>query len=226
MGIINDLIYVQKHADSFKGPFLEVGSKDYGNTQPIREIFSSKDTFIGVDIESGLGVDIVMDLGDALASINQTLGGLKFGTIFCMNVLEHCENPFQMADNLTNLLSSDGAICLSVPFACAFHGYPSDYWRFTHEGIKKLFPELTFEQNQMEVASSRMNDFSKVDNEIGKLPFSSRHYFRKGQYYKGISSKVLKFLSNAGVFPIFSRFKYVLPTSIIYMIGYKRDSGR
>ena len=119
MGIVNDMIFVRKNTQEFEGPFLEVGSKNYGNTQPIREFFPATALYRGVDIESGPGVDVVLDLGGKIDQIDNTLGTLRFGTIFCLNMLEHCENPFQVADNLMSLLKPGGKICISVPFACA-----------------------------------------------------------------------------------------------------------
>ena len=38
MGDVNDEIFIQKYAADLKGPYLEVGSKDYGNTQDIKRI--------------------------------------------------------------------------------------------------------------------------------------------------------------------------------------------
>ncbi len=40
MGDINQRLYIEKYAGLLKGPYLEVGSKDYGNTENLRSIFS------------------------------------------------------------------------------------------------------------------------------------------------------------------------------------------
>ncbi len=39
MGDKNQLWYIQKNIEVFEGPYLEVGSKDYGTTQNIRSLF-------------------------------------------------------------------------------------------------------------------------------------------------------------------------------------------
>ena len=52
-----------------------------------------------------------------------------------------------MAANITRLLGANGCLYVSVPHAWKFHGYPSDYWRFTPEGVKKLFPDLSFDES-------------------------------------------------------------------------------
>jgi hypothetical protein len=219
MGTVNDLIFVQERINRFNGPYLEVGSKDYGNTQDIKSLFPKAEKYIGIDMEDGPGVDLVLDLAKTMNEIDRKLENIRFKTIFCFSVLEHCENPFFVADNLSNLLDSDGQICLSVPFACGFHGYPSDYWRFTHEGIKKLFPKLTFNLDEAAVATTRKNDFKVIDNEIGRLPFSSKYHFRRNHYLKGISASLLKTLSCIGILRWLVDYKYVMPPTFVYMIG-------
>ena len=142
MGDANQYSFIKGYAGNLVGPYMEVGSKDYGTTQNIRPLLLNGATYIGVDMESGKGVDQVLDLTQDFDAIDRELGGERFGTIICLSVLEHCADPFGMARNLTRLLQKNGKVVVSVPFAWKFHGYPSDYWRFTHEGVKLLFPEL------------------------------------------------------------------------------------
>ncbi len=40
MGNINDQIFIRNYISNFEGPYLEVGSKDYGNTQDIKTLFA------------------------------------------------------------------------------------------------------------------------------------------------------------------------------------------
>ncbi|MBL7106986.1 MAG: class I SAM-dependent methyltransferase [Phycisphaerae bacterium] len=219
MGNINDQIFIQNHISSFDGPYLEVGSKDYGNTQDIKLLFPKAEKYVGIDMEDGPRVDVVLDLSKSIAEIDEKLDSIRFETIFCLSVLEHCEDPFLVAKNLTNLLKPGGQICLSVPFALGFHGYPSDYWRFTHEGIKKLFPKLSFDLDRSVSATTRKNDFKCIDKELGRIPFSSKYYFQRGYLLQGVSAKILKILSRIGFLRWLVDYKYVMPPTHIYMIG-------
>lgn len=219
MGDINDQIYIQNQMSHFEGPYLEVGSKDYGNTQDIRYLFPETEKYIGTDMEEGDGVDIVLNLAEDMSEINEKLGLEKFGTIFCLSVLEHCESPFLVAKNLTSLLKPNGKICISVPFALGFHGYPSDYWRFTHEGIKKLFPKLFFDPELTCTATTKKNEFNSIDKKLGRIPFSSKYHFKKGFIGRGISVKILKTLSSLGILRWLVGYKYIMPPTHIYMIG-------
>ncbi len=109
MGDINDQIFIQNHMGHFQGPYLEVGSKDYGNTQDIKSLVPKTEKYVGIDMEQGPRVDIVLDLTKRMDEIDEKLGNIRFGTIFCLSVLEHSENPFLVAENLTSLLKAGGA---------------------------------------------------------------------------------------------------------------------
>ena len=58
MGDKNQYQFVLRHKDELFGPFLEVGSRDYGETQDLRPLFPGE-TYIGIDLSEGKGVDIL-----------------------------------------------------------------------------------------------------------------------------------------------------------------------
>lgn len=206
MGNINDLIFIENNSSQFTGPYLEVGSKDYGNTQNIRPLFPNAEKYIGTDMEGGKGVDVILNLAENISEINQKVDHERFGTIFCLGVLEHCEMPFLVAENLTSLLKPNGRICISVPFALGFHGYPSDYWRFTHEGIKKIFPHLIFDPETTCSSTTKKNEFNPIDKHIGRIPLR----------------KIIRILASLGIVPRLAGYKYIMSPTHIYMIGERR----
>jgi hypothetical protein len=126
-----------------------VGSRDYGSTQDIRNLLKGTIDYIGVDMKAGPGVDKMLDLTWDFTEIDTILGHRRFGTIFCLSVLEHCKNPFKMADNLTRLLKDGGKIIICVPFSWKIHAYPDDYWRFTPAALRLLFPDIAFNNDQL-----------------------------------------------------------------------------
>ena len=219
MGDINQLNYIREHAGQLHGPFLEIGSKDYGSTQDLRSIFIEGDEYIGVDMEGGPGVDMVLDLTKSFPDIDAKLNNRRFGTIFCLSVLEHCDNPFKMAENITHLLEPEGHICLSVPFAWQIHGYPNDYWRFTPEGIKIIFPNIQFDMVHSLAATSRPNDFSALDDNLGKISFSFSEHRAKGHILRGISAKFLRGLSRVGILKWLTGYRHVFAPTGVLMIG-------
>ncbi len=224
MGDRNQLVFILKNAGRFKGPFLEIGSRDYGSTQNLRTEFASKGDYIGADMSSGNGVDCVLDFTTDFASIDKALGGKRFKTIFCLSVLEHCEQPFKMAENMTSLLAPGGKICLSVPFAWKFHGYPSDYWRFTHEGVKKLFPKLNFDKEECIEASSKTGEFLPLSEGIGRIDIRGGLHRKAGRWMRGISADIFKVLSKTGLWTWVFGYPYVMRPTSIFMIGELKGS--
>jgi len=137
MGDLNQLIYAQAVFTGFQGRVLEVGSKDYGNTQPFRNLFPDCD-YVGIDLEAGKNVDHVVNLEQGLGPI----AGQQFDVIIICSVLEHSPRPWVIAEHLQSALSPEGALMSCHPWVWRYHKYPDDYFRFSPKGVMSLFPEL------------------------------------------------------------------------------------
>lgn len=107
-----------------------VGSKLYEGSTDRRPRYKHA---VGIDFQDGDGVDIVMDLCKPDRQISAT-------HVDCLSVLEHCYNPFKAAETITDMVNYGGSLLVSVPFMWREHGYPSDYFRFSMDGVKQLFP--------------------------------------------------------------------------------------
>lgn len=206
----------------FQGPFLEVGSRDYGTTSNLA-IFFPDERYIRVDMSPGKSVDRVIDLTLPFDQIESVLEGLRFGTIFCLCVMEHCHQPFKMAENLTRLLKPGGKIYISVPFAWKFHSYPSDYWRFTHEGVKKLFPVLDFDNSANNATTSRLGESGPLNKEIGRIHLRGGHHREKGHFLRGLSADLLAIVCKIGILKWLVGYRYVLAPTLINMIGVRPE---
>jgi hypothetical protein len=147
-----------------------------------------------VDRQAGAGVDRVLDLAAPFEEVDRALAGRRFQTVLSTSVLEHCADPFRMAANLTRLLAPGGWIYVSVPFAFRFHGYPSDYWRFTPEGVRLLFPGVAFDEAAGCWSTAKAGDFRPLSDAIGQARVS----------------KPLRLL-----FP----WRYVLAPTMVHMLG-------
>ena len=76
----------------------------------------------------------------------------SFDCVICLEVLEHVADPFAAARELQRILRPGGALFLTVPFLTGYHGVQDsksgshddfpDYWRYTHQGLQKLFADL------------------------------------------------------------------------------------
>lgn len=225
MGDPNQFAFISGLASELEGPILEVGSHDYGSTQNLRPLLADKGEFLGVDLIDGPGVDLAMDLTHDFGKIDESLGGKRFGTIICLSVLEHCAQPFLMAQNLTKLLKPEGKICLSVPFAWKFHGYPSDYWRFTHEGIKVLFPEIQFDLEQSCSSTSERGEYQPLDTEIGKRSLSSKAHRQTGHRWRSLTAGALRSLGKLGPLGWITRYRYLMAPTNILMVGQPKQAA-
>lgn len=62
-----------------------------------------------------------------------------FDTILCIAVLEHVINPVDVVRELTRVLRPGGILVASVPFLQPEHKVPTDFQRYTHDGLEVLF---------------------------------------------------------------------------------------
>lgn len=139
MSDVNQWLYFQRFVPRIDGPVLEIGSKQYSTLMSIRTRLAHP-YYTGIDLEPGEGVDCVGDLAISLCGLKPH----SFSLIICCSLLEHVEKPWHMAQNITQLLSQNGIVYITVPWVWRFHSYPDDYWRFSWRGIETLFPELVW----------------------------------------------------------------------------------
>lgn len=117
-----------------EGLTVIVGSKVYPGRKDRRLLYPE---CIGIDLEDGPGVDRVLNLEDGPADLRGRVAHVE-----CCSVLEHSRRPWALAEGIQDALEPGGTLTLSVPWMWRFHGYPSDYFRFTPEGVKVLFPRI------------------------------------------------------------------------------------
>ena len=112
---------------------LVIGSKLHKKPFDRRDYYKNA---IGLDMQSGDGVDIVHDLETPL------IGHGLFDHIDCHSVLEHVSRPWVLCANIESIMDEGASIFVSVPFVWRVHGYPSDYWRMTKAALPILFPSI------------------------------------------------------------------------------------
>ncbi len=83
------------------------------------------------------GVDILSDIEDM-----QPFGDASVARIVCDNVLEHLPHPYKAVSELKRILKPGGFLYISTPFYYPFHPSPSDFTRWTKEGLLQLFEEF------------------------------------------------------------------------------------
>lgn len=220
MGDINQLDFIKKNIRKFKAPYLEIGNR-YGFTREIRKLFPNSE-YIGLDMEDGPAVDVVLDLTEDFNFVDTILKQKRFNTVFCTSVLEHCSNPFKMAENITKLLNRNGVLYVSVPFSWKFHAYPSDYWRFTPGGVRILFPKIVFNFENSNMSTSYVGDIRKIDNDLCRIRFSVSKFLRQRRYGMATTAAIIKLTGKLGIASWIFKYRYLLPPVMINMIGTKK----
>ena len=92
-----------------------------------------------LDKRAAPGVDYVFDIQQSLTQSNDYF---NYNGVFLLEVLEHTENPFFVAENIKHILINNGYLFVSVPCFLFHHpggDYYGDYWRFLPGHINHLF---------------------------------------------------------------------------------------
>jgi SAM-dependent methyltransferase len=94
---------------------------------------------VTVDAVAAPGVDVVGDIHGL------PFADGSFDAVFCTGTLEHITDPFRAIQELRRVLRPGGILYVDVPFMQGYHADPTDYWRFTLDGLRLLcrdFEEL------------------------------------------------------------------------------------
>lgn len=114
------------------GHVLEVGSYDV-NGSP-RSVFQPhSDSYLGIDIQEGPGVDCVLNA----EKIIEQFGDDWFDTVISMECLEHTVRPWVIVDAMRSVLKPGGHLWISTPtYGFPLHRYPLDCYRFGEDAYR------------------------------------------------------------------------------------------
>ncbi|GAB3330219.1 hypothetical protein GCM10027429_07150 [Marivirga atlantica] len=114
---------------------------DYGcGNTPYKPLFLKKDIeYIGVDIESNKKADLHIRNGKIPLNDN------SIDIIISTQVLEHVEFVEEYLEECNRVLKSGGKLLLSTHGHWKYHPDPTDYWRWTKDGLSKIIIERDFE---------------------------------------------------------------------------------
>lgn len=159
--------FERKYRKPKAGRTLIVGSHVYEGKTDRRKLYPDA---IGVDLIDGPGVDLVRDM-----ETDPPIG--PFDHIECRSVLEHSKRPWRIAQNLEEMLAPGGTLDITVPFCWRVHAYPSDYWRFTTDAVRLLFPNI--EWKALRYANNRLTEGFKAR----KQTVDGTPYFPRTEVY-------------------------------------------
>ena len=93
-----------------------------------------------------IGVDMLpANQPDLVAAVDRLgLRSESVDSINCLSVLEHVFYPQETIAEIYRVLRPGGCVQVQVPFLLQYHGYPDDYFRYTHSALQRLFEEAGF----------------------------------------------------------------------------------
>jgi len=112
-------------------------------------------------------------------------------------------------------------VYVSVPFAWKFHGYPSDYWRFTPQAIRLLFPDLVFDEKYEWISTSKVGDLRAINSDLGRITLSVSENLKQERYGRALTAALLKALRKLRVASWITGYRYLYPPVLVNMLGRK-----
>ena len=141
----------------------------------------------------------------------------SFDGVVAQAVLEHVRNPVRVVKEIRRVLRKHGYVLADVPFLQPYHPDPSDYQRYTLEGITELFS--TFQEVEKGICSGPISSFLKLFTIVLPILISFNNEFLYKSFH--LSLRWLLFpLKYLDLFFIKNKRAHVV-ASAIYYIGKK-----
>jgi SAM-dependent methyltransferase len=101
----------------------------------------------GVGTENYVGIDSdIKNRPSLVADIaHLPLAGESISLVQSFSVFEHTYNYKGIIDDIYRVLRPGGSLYIQTPFLLEFHGYPSDYFRFTHVAWQRILEDAGFQ---------------------------------------------------------------------------------
>jgi SAM-dependent methyltransferase len=108
---------------------LDVGCGD----DPYAPLLGDASEVVGFDVPGNPHAD----LHGSIESI--AVADASFDVVLCLQVLEHVPDPAAAVRELRRVVRPGGRVLASTHGVYPFHPNPDDYWRWTHQGLERLF---------------------------------------------------------------------------------------
>lgn len=173
--------------DDVKGKdVIEIGSQNVnGSLRYYIENLECK-KYIGVDIEKGIGVDIVCKAENVI----EIFGKDAFDIVICTELLEHVKDWKSVISNIKNICKPGGTILVTTrSYGFPRHGYPYDYWRYEIEDIKNIFSDCIIEILEKDyqmpgVFAKIKKEYNFIENDLSEYKLFEINTNRKIEFDK------------------------------------------
>ena len=125
-------------------PLFDINSIIYDVGKSHKYNYSSifkNSNYKSIDISTGKCPDILLNFEDT----EEVLKLPKADLILCNGVVEQCNNPFEIIKNCLLLLNDRGYLLFGSVLT-GFPVYENDYFRFTANGLRRMFKNIVTEE--------------------------------------------------------------------------------
>lgn len=92
--------------------------------------------------------------------------------VVTQEVLEHVEHPFVAVSEIYRVLVPGGALYCQLPFIIGYHPGPTDFWRFTKEGIASMLTSAGFAIEEQGISVGSGSGLYRILVEFASVLFS------------------------------------------------------
>ena len=121
------------------GKYLDIGGGRASWVQSTSLIPTEAEESVTINIDEEYNPDYVMD------ATQMTFPDNSFDVVIAISVMEHVSNPELFLSEVYRVLKKGGYLIIQTPFLVKVHAFPSDFWRYTEEGLNIKLQEQGFE---------------------------------------------------------------------------------
>ena len=127
---------------------LGAGSTDFGPN--VRNL----DIFEGENVHYVASAESIPEVSDF------------FSVVISQEVLEHVRSPHKALSEVYRVLKTGGTFYCQVPFIIGYHPGPTDFWRFTKEGIVEAVTAHGFKVQEVGITVGSATGFYRISVEF------------------------------------------------------------
>jgi SAM-dependent methyltransferase len=86
----------------------------------------------------------------------------SFAVVVSQETLEHVRDPGRAVAEIYRVLKVNGTFYCQLPFIIGYHPGPTDFWRFTKEGIRELIERAGFVCREIGIAVGPATGFYRI----------------------------------------------------------------
>jgi SAM-dependent methyltransferase len=95
-----------------------------------------------------------------------------FDVVITQETLEHVSDPFTAMSEIARVMKHGGTLYCQLPFVIGFHPGPTDYWRFTVQGIRELVERSGLRVSKQEISVGGATGYYRISVEFWSGLFS------------------------------------------------------